>query len=292
MKKESKYTTYIEWFLMFILFVGLMKTVFGSDMMQELKPEGRTQKILTFLGIILMMFVTLGAHELGHLLTGLANGFRFDLYVVGPLGVKREDDKVKFYLNKNLGYYGGVAGTSPREKHPDNAKKFARMILGGPIASLVFAVVCFLLAYFLGKPFGILFLTGAAVSVGLFFATTIPSRTGMFFTDRKRYQRLITPGKAQDVELATLNIMGSFAKNQSYKNIDRADIETQISDDLPLFKFMGLYNMICYQQEMKGEVDESIKSAYREVAKEIPKNIVETFDKELEKFREGLSKQL
>ena len=142
-----------------------------------------------------MIFVVLGVHEMGHLLIGLQQGFRFQLFVVGPLGIKREEERVKVYFNTNIGYYGGLAATTPVGDHPDNAKKFARILIAGPLASLLLALLFFGLAPLIGRPFGILFFIGSAISMAIFFATTIPSQTGMFFTDRKRYQRLITPGK-------------------------------------------------------------------------------------------------
>ena len=40
-----------------------------------------------------MAFVVLGVHELGHLIAGLVQGFRFELFVVGPLGIRREEEK-------------------------------------------------------------------------------------------------------------------------------------------------------------------------------------------------------
>ncbi len=38
-------------------------------------------KILEIVGIILMGFVVIGVHELGHLIMGLWQGFRFELYI-------------------------------------------------------------------------------------------------------------------------------------------------------------------------------------------------------------------
>ena len=240
-------------------------------------------------GIILMAFAVLAVHELGHLIIGLQQGFRFELFVVGPLGIKRENDKVKIYLNKNLGYYGGVAATSPIDDSPENAKKFAKILLAGPITSLVFAIVSFLLAYFIGNPLGKLFFSGGAISIAIFLATTVPSKTGMFFTDRKRYQRLSTPGKDQDVELAMLRIMGGFSKNNSYKNIDQNDISILVSDELPFIKFYGLFNLVCQQLENNKIVDEEVLEQYENCSKKMSKSIVSAFNKEIEKYKEKLN---
>ena len=285
MKEESKYTKYIEYLIMMILLFGLIIISKKLGFAENLKPNTFTEKTVMIAGIIIMGFIVLAMHELGHLIAGLANGFKFELFVVGPLGIKRENDKIKTYLNKELGYYGGVASTSPVDANEDNAKKFARVLLAGPIASIIFAIVCFIISYFIGKPLGIIFYTGGFISVGIFLATTIPSRTGLFYTDRKRYQRLVKPGKDQKVELAILKIMGTYSKDNSYKNIDENDIHVLILDELPFIKFYGLFNLICYQLEHHGVIEEKTSKEYEILSHKMSKNLVSIFNKEIEELK-------
>ena len=195
--------------MMFLVF-GAAFFVTSQGFVEGVKPETNVEYWILIIGTILMIFVVLGVHELGHLLTGLMQGFTFQLFVVGPLGIKREAEKIKVYFNTNLGFYGGLAATTPTGDHPDNAKKFARILIAGPIASLLLALLCFGVAPYVVRPFGGLLYVGSAISMAIFFATTVPSQTGMFFTDRKRYQRLITPGKTKEIEIALLRIMGCF----------------------------------------------------------------------------------
>ena len=288
MKNHSKITQTIEIIVMLALIFAVLYFTKEAGFADDLKPETRFEKTINIFGIILMGFIVLGVHELGHLLTGLYNGFRFDLYVVGPLGIKSEQEKIKVYLNKELSLYGGVAATSPVNDDIENAKKFARILLAGPIASVLFAIICFALAYLVGKPFGMMLYTGGLISVAIFFATTIPSKTGMFFTDRKRYQRLVTPGPDQEVELAMLNIMGKYAKDNSYKNIDIKDINTLTNDDLPFVKFYGLFNLYCHELETKGHVSEETKNNYESHSKSMSKNLVAAFEKELTRFKDHI----
>ena len=287
MKKEKNYTQYLEWAIMLVLFFGLFFVTIKYGNLDHFKPETRSGKVVMIIGIFIMMIVVLAAHELGHLITGLMNGFRFELFVVGPLGIRREEDKIKVYFNKSLAYFGGIAATSPvDDNHNANARKFAWILLAGPIASILFAIICYGLAYWVGKPLGVVFYTGALISIAIFFATTVPSRSGIFFTDRKRFQRLVTPGKDQDVELAMLRIMGQFSKDNSYKNIDQRDIDVMVSDDIPFIKYMGLFNKVCWQIEMDGKVDDQISLEYEEVSKSMSKNLVKAFDKEIEAYKE------
>lgn len=286
MTTTKSYTKYLEWLLMLVALVGLIQLTKQLDFIEGLKPEGSSEKIVFFVSIVFMAFIVLAVHELGHLVAGLAQGFKLFLYVVGPLGIKRDDnDKVTIYLNKDLAYYGGVAGTTPVEDHPDNAKKFARILLAGPLASLLFAAVCLVLAYLVGRPWGMTLYTGGLISIAIFFATTIPSRTGMMFTDRKRYQRLVTPGPAQEVELAMLRIMGQFSQDNSYLNVSPVDIETMANADTPFVRFFGLFNKICQEIEVDGQVAPTTQAAYDLAAQQMPASSVKAFTGEIDKYR-------
>ena len=285
MSKDSKIGTYLEWGLLLLAIFGTFKLLTELGLASDLKPETAKEKYIMWIGLLVIGFIALGVHELGHLLTGLLQGFTFQLFVVGPLGIKREDDEVKIYLNTNLGYYGGVAATSPSEDHPDNAKRFGRLLLAGPIASLIFAVICILSAGWIGKPLGFIVYAGGAISIAIFYATTIPSRTGMFFTDRKRYQRLVTPGKDQDVELAMLRIMGQYSQSDSYKDVNKEDIEKLVNDELPFLRFYGLYNLICYQIEIEKKVEATAMQEYESIALDMPKSMVKALNAEIEKMK-------
>ncbi len=285
MKIGLKYLKYLEWVLMMVLLLGIVVISKEMGFLDTLKPESRTGKGIMFIGIVFMSFLVLAVHELGHLITGLLNGFRFELFVVGPLGIKREEDRIKIYLNKNIGYYGGVAATSPIEDGADNAKKFARLILAGPVASVFFAIFCFVISFAIGKPLGIIFYTGGLISIAIFFATTIPSKSGMFFTDRKRYQRLVRPGKDQQVELAILRIMGKYSKDNSYKNVDRKDIAVLVEDELPFIQYYGLFNLICYQMENEGLIDDETNKDYEKLSKKMSKSVVLSFNSEIENVK-------
>ena len=278
-----------------ILFISVLMALLGYGSMklgQSLRaagsapPVAQADKYVIIAGVLMMTMVVLAVHELGHLVAGIYQGFRFELFVVGPLGVKRENNQVKIYLNKNLGYYGGVAASSPIDDHPDNARKFANVLLAGPIASVLFAVVCYLIAVMLDIPWSIIFYAGSASSIAIFLATMLPSKTGMFFTDRKRYQRLMKPGKDQEVELAMLRILGKFSKDQSYKNIDPADIDILVADRHNFIRFYGLFNLICTQLENTGVVESSVTTAYETTALKMSKSIVDVFNGEIVKFKE------
>jgi hypothetical protein len=219
---------------------------------------------------------------------GLLQGFRFELLVIGLLGIRREKEKIKIYLNKNFAYYGGLGLTVPQDDSLDNRQKFANVLLAGPIASIVFAVMCFFTVNYLANPYGVIVFIAGLGSFGIFLATTIPSRSGIFFTDRKRYQRLMTAGKDQNVELAILTILGSYVKNQSYKDIKKEVFDILITENDTFIKHYGLFNLICWQIEHEGRVDDKVKEEYNQISKKLNKNIVKSYNHEIQKFAEKL----
>ncbi|MHA7057930.1 site-2 protease family protein [Aquimarina sp. M1] len=284
MKKKSKSSRYILYGAIFFISLIISLLVKKNNLVSNIILDTPPEKYMLVIGTILVSFIVLGVHELGHLIIGLVQGFKFQLFVVGPLGIRQENDKTTLYFNKNLAYYGGVAATTPKDNHPDNAKKFANVLLAGPIASILFSIVLFCIGYYAGNPLQSIFYTGGAASVGIFFATTIPSKTGAFFTDRKRYQRLTQSGKDQEVELAILRILGNYAKDNSYKNVSENDIGILVSDDIPFIHFFGLSTLICFQLENKGSVEERVLESYTNYSENMPKSIVKAFDKEIERF--------
>jgi hypothetical protein len=284
-KNNKRLKSFLELIVLVLLVVLSLYFIDKIPALDFPKPESTVGKVTMFTGIFLIALLMLGLHELGHLLTGLAQGFRFAIFVVGPLGVKREEEKIKWYFNTNLGHFGGIAATTPINIDPANAQKFARVIIAGPLTSLLGGIVLVGLSTLLDTPWNIIIFTGGLVSLMLFLATTIPSKTGPFFTDRKRYQRLTRPGKAQQVELATLRIMGQYAQDESYQNVDPADINILLEDEEPFMRYSGWFNKLYQQLEQDIEPPAEDWDSFRKTGKLLSKSMVTAMEKELEKAR-------
>jgi len=239
-------------------------------------------KIIEFIGVIFIVLFVLGTHELGHLITGLIQGFRFELFVVGPLGIKRESNKIKVYFNKNITYYGGVAASLPLDDSPENIKKFANLILAGPLTSLILAIVFLSFAHFSDSSIEKLLVLAGASSFGIFLATTIPSKTGYFFTDRKRYQRLMSNSKERKVEIALLRIIGVYSRDNSYKNVNIDDINLVIQDSH--YEYFGLSMKLTYEHETQGKFNIKTKLVFDKLTPKMPKSLVKIVLKELDKL--------
>ncbi|MBD0321669.1 MAG: hypothetical protein ICV87_15140, partial [Gemmatimonadetes bacterium] len=76
-----------------------------------------------------------GVHELGHLLGGMAVGFRPLLFMVGPLRVERTGERVRTSFTFRNAMFGGLAACVPMDTR-DLRRRTLWLIAGGPLASL------------------------------------------------------------------------------------------------------------------------------------------------------------
>ena len=116
-----------------------------------------------------------------------------------------------------------------------------------------------------------------------------PSKTGAFFTDRKRYQRLLSNSKDRKVEMALLRILGIYSRdNNSYKNVNINDIDLVI-EDLD-YKYFGLSMKLTYQYEIEGSFNVDTKLSFDEMTPKMPKSFVKLVAIELKKLETNLSR--
>ncbi|MBI9033286.1 MAG: M50 family metallopeptidase [Bacteroidales bacterium] len=268
-----------------VLMLGLIyifKLLEPSFTQTEIEKLPRWIFIIVTIG---MIFISLTVHELGHLITGLIHGFKFQLFVVGFLGVKRDEntDRVKVYFNTDFNYFGGVAATLPVDHQPGNIRKFANILIAGPLTSLFFAISCFVFSRFGPLSMQSIFSSGSLISFMIFLATTVPSKSGVFFSDRKRYQRLTSKGKDSEVEMSLLTIMGTQNRDQSMRNVNISDIETLHSDDTPFLKFVGSYYNVLFQMGKNSKQLMEAKLEFEKLSKKIPASLVTLFKKDIEK---------
>jgi hypothetical protein len=246
--------------LLFTTNAAMAQTVTG------IFPKGDKPNGLLFFGLtILALFLTLAIHELGHLVAGIIQGFRFELFIVGLLGVKRAGNTIKVFFNKNVGYMGGIAATVPVNHSAKNKRKFAIIMASGPAASFLFSIISFLLfsLFSSGAARGFWFVAGTG-SIAVFLATTIPTKSGIFFTDRARFQRLMSNGKVGENEDALLTIIAYSMKENSCKNIPLAKAKLLQSDTEGVMRFWGYYYEYYHFKDnaMQSETEAARRNLY------------------------------
>ncbi len=144
-----------------------------------------------------LILLVLATHEVGHLLGGFSRGMRFLLLIVGPFQWTRSQGGIHFKWVFNLGTMGGIAAATPDPAAP-LAPQLRRLIIGGPLASLVLAVIGLAMALgFEGRAgaYGVII---GALSLLIFLVTAAPLRAGGFMSDGMQLLELRRGGAAVD----------------------------------------------------------------------------------------------
>jgi membrane-associated protease RseP (regulator of RpoE activity) len=226
---------------------------------------------------VLAYLLVVTVHELGHLMVGMLSGYRFELFVIGPLGIKRtQGEKIVCYLEKNPSMWGGVSLALPVKEDKKNIDIFAKILLGGPLMSLVFGLL--LIFLFIVFPYQFLLLSGA-ISVAISISTSIPMRTGCFYSDGGRWLRIVRKGNAYKIEVALYNIVQSSVVHDDCSRLDMNDVEVLMADDDKRTQYMGHYYAYLYSRDNK--MDEGMareKQLLKALEGSVPKNFVKMLD--------------
>lgn len=226
---------------------------------------------------VVAYFVCGIVHEGGHVAAGLLQGWKFEILVVGPFKLYRDekDDKVKFGLEKNLVLWGGIGGSIPREDREDNLQRFARVLLAGPVSSLVMGLLCGI-SLFYGVTIWKAMMTFVPIAMGI--ACLIPNaKTGILYTDGGRFLRIIKGGKTQAEEKAIFDstFHDTFHPGSRY---DEAGIEAMTTSKDVSFQYMGHY--YAYQNARMAQDQEGMQASIacmESLQTKVSKFIRETF---------------
>lgn len=166
--------------------------------------------------IPVLLLLVIAFHEFGHVAGGWTSGFQLWLYVVGPLRVERDRDRIVVRFNRDLALAGGLAAMVPdpaRLLDPSALPpRMLRFVAGGPLASLLLSLLLLPAILVPHLPPNLLFsllLTGLA-SLAITLATLLPHRTGGFVSDGARVLQLLRGGDSARLWCAA-SAAGSFA---------------------------------------------------------------------------------
>lgn len=212
-------------------------------------PRNKVEALIYFPMLIIAPLAAIAIHELGHLLTGLILGQKLKLFVVAFFGIKDEDGKTKIFFNKNLSYFGGIAATAPKTEKDINPHTFSKILIAGPISSLIYFIVCLFVFIEFDNYFNSFFALSALTSLGLFLATTLPEKSGIMFTDRKRFQRLISKGVSQEAEIVMYELISKSIIDNSFKNIEIEKTSILNKDNDVTTKFWAAYLQFMFYKE-------------------------------------------
>jgi len=108
----------------------------------------------------------------------------------------------------------------------------------------------------------------------LFLATTIPEKSGIMFTDRKRFQRLNTKGLTQEVEITMYELISKSIIDNSFKNIDVEKVTILEKDNDVIIQFWAAYLKFMFYKENKlPDQENKAMEQLSPFKNEIPKSI-------------------
>ena len=137
--------------------------------------------------------LAIALHEAGHVAGGLMSGFRFYLYVAGPLRIERNGERLRFGFNSVGILWGGLAACIPKRVGPEIRGGMLRFTAGGPVASLLLVLVLLPASAMRAAHPDLAYLLGsfALMSGGVGLVTLVPMQVGGFTNDGSRLLMLV-----------------------------------------------------------------------------------------------------
>ena len=213
--------------------------------------------------IIAYFFASI-VHEMGHVVCGLICKWKFLAMCVGPFKFYREspNDKIRFGIEKNPVAWGGYGGTFPPEMGDDNIGTFAKILLAGPVASLVLGAVFIVVMIFTKSNLAMMI---GFVAIGEGVACILPMniKTGILFNDGTRFKRIVKGGKEAEEEKAILSFAFKtflYGEDESY---DDELLNVLLNSDDEGFRYYGLYYQ--YKNASRTNDEESMDKIRNEM---------------------------
>ncbi len=210
----------------------------GNQLVQQLSKADEILTAWDVLALPVLVLIVLGTHEIGHVLSGLSQGMRFLLLIVGPFGWHASASGIRFEWNTNLALMGGIAATLPTKQGASLRQQLLVLIAGGPAASLLLAIFAIVLASVSDPRFAAYCIFVAATSLGVFLVTLIPVRVGGFMSDGLQFLDVLKGGSAAIERSAIMQIFAQSLDGVRPRDWDSSTIEklTKLDCEEPLLR--------------------------------------------------------
>lgn len=256
---------------------------FGTLLGRALRSGGASLDIsfpLVIIGTILIIYLVLLTHELGHLLAGKLAGMRPFLLITGPLKIMATNRGLQVGLNTNLSLAGGLAACMPVGTH-HLRRRLLLMAAGGPLASLFSGILMLLASRLLVEMthWHLAFMVFGWTSLAIFVVTMIPTKTSGFMTDGAQILSLWRGG--EDVQQRALI---TIIQAESMRGVRPRDYSPEILEHLLAVRTTPLSNALAdligyYYHLDRGEIDlagASLEKALS-VQEQLPEGIKQAF---------------
>ncbi len=232
-------------------------------------------------------FVALAVHEAGHVLAGLAAGFRFRLWVVGPVFLLRDGaGRLRAGWNRDLRLWGGIGATTPNDTRA-LIRRMSLVVSGGPAASLGLALAAHLALSAAGGGLpsaGRISLSWLRLLSGLLFlGNAIPMENGAFRTDGSALLRLLRGGPRTDRQRSVLELGARQSRGERPRDWNPATVAGALEPaDGSLFDLDAC--LLAYAHALdRGDVSEAGPYLHRaaEMTPRLPRSLRASIESEI-----------
>jgi hypothetical protein len=220
----------VRWLL--ALLIGF---AFGGLLIALDRARGSSAPLIPprgFPAFMLALYIAIFAHELGHLIAGMSAGFELRTFLVGAFLFNKEDGGWRFRLVLRNLFWGGLTASIPRSSE-GLVNRYARFVLGGPVATFLLLIFTSLL------PGGLLIRLLFWVNLLLAISVCIPYTVAYLPNDAKLILLLTRKGAAEARTVAILYLLALDAQGKRPcewppELIEKLDVNSKDKSRLPV----------------------------------------------------------
>lgn len=233
-----------------------------------------------FIDCLLAFFLSSLIHETGHVLAAKYYSWNFIYIIVGPFRLEKNVSNSKFHFRfeRNINLWGGVTCCIPNQCNPKSYFQFSKILLWGPLTSIVASCILFLI-YCFNKSYLILLTFGICFGIGFICSIPIPLRTGIGYTDGYRYYRIKTKSNIYDDEyvLFQLATISHLYSNVTYDELNIIISSAHLSNDYSLHYYLH-YTLLNIATEMHDYEKQSYElSIINQLINNVPPYLIKTY---------------
>ena len=224
MSRKANIISYI------ITMVATLGTLFAAVYVCDVRYGGTMfSAVLKFIvGAIIAGIIHTFAHELGHLVAGKNNGFKFSSMTVWFFKWSRVRKKIRFdfvMMGEEAGYTEMIPTCSE-----NMAKRLKKMTMGGIWASLIFMIIGIPALFVAALPVWVYSILVMFLPVGayFFFGSLLPSSTGGVRNDGAVVYGV---NKNDDVSKVTVNLL--VIQSELFNGKTPSEVDEKLYFDLP-----------------------------------------------------------
>lgn len=183
---------------------------------------------------LVAVWVAITMHELGHMTGAVLAGLLPLMLFSGPLQLELEAGKLRCSINRHRSTWGGLAVAIPRAGSSLEPRQAIWTVAGGPLSSVLVALVTLTIYPYLSGIESVLFLQVGLMSLAIGVATLIPLQSGGFASDGGQlWQLLRSDARAlQRLELAAIigrNFSGHRPGQWDLENLQKIARESKLA---------------------------------------------------------------